>query len=157
MTTREIASVILEIRRRPSPIIMIGDLMSLIGPDGYQEALNRRWIIQDEQGLSVTHFQAMIFEMAEIAAGVEVGDTVIVTRDGKPYQATVTSVDPNGGVSLSYGNEKPTSDPGHYKPEELKVVAKAKVNVPSTSVPTPPVPSFSNPRTTDQTVTPMAR
>lgn len=70
MNTQNIASYLLERRRRTSPVVFNGDVLQAIGPDGLQEALRRRWLLVDTDTghLQVTHLQAHVQEM-EAAAG----------------------------------------------------------------------------------------
>jgi hypothetical protein len=72
MTTNQIAAKILEFRRA-SGLLMPGKLHADIGPDAIGEALNRRWIIADEDTgyLMITTEQTRIAEMQELAATVE--------------------------------------------------------------------------------------
>jgi len=72
MTTNQIAAKILEFRRS-SGLLMPGKLHSDIGSEAVGEALNRRWIIADEDTgyLMITTEQTRIREMQELAAKVE--------------------------------------------------------------------------------------
>lgn len=125
---REIAEAVLARRSSLSAIILSGDLTAELGHKGLQEALMRGWIVPDyESGfLKVSNQMATIHEMETVvnSPGAQVGDTVIVSRDGKAYQAVVKSV-VNGKVKLSFGTERPTGDPEtEYSAEEIKLTGR---------------------------------
>lgn len=44
-----IARKLNERRYRPNPVLTTGELLSMIGSDGVQEALNRRWLVPDNE------------------------------------------------------------------------------------------------------------
>lgn len=158
MNTNQIASTILEIRKRPSPFIQTGEIFLLLGPDGFQEALNRRWLIQDSENCSmrVTHIEAFIEQMRELAEadiGIpgndpdpEVGDSVVIASDGQTYQATVKAKD-GDGYQLSFPPGKsPTRTSPTYKKAELKRYAEPEKTVPPGSVaPGTPTPRSATP------------
>ena len=143
MKTSEIARKILEVRKRPSPFIMNGELMLLLGPDGFQEALNRRWIIQDSENgaMLVTPLQAFIEHMKTLAEeedsdyDPEVGDSVVVASDGSTYTATVQSKE-GDSYKLSFPPGKgPNRVVPSYKKGELKKFAQPEQKVQPGSVP----------------------
>lgn len=146
MKTSEIARTILEIRKRPSPFVLNGELMVLLGPDGFQEALNRRWLIQDSENscMRVTDIEAFIEQMqdlseAEVGApgddpDPEVGDSVFIASDGQTYQATVKARE-GDGYQLSFPPGKaPNRTSPTYKKAELRRYAEPEKNVPPGSV-----------------------
>lgn len=140
MKTSEIARKILEVRKRPSPFIMTGELTVLLGPDGFQEALSRRWIIHDSENAAmlVTPLQAFIEHMktlAEADYGPEVGDSVVVASDGSTYTATVQSKE-GENYKLSFPPGKgPNRMVPAYKKGELKKFAQPEQRVQPGSVP----------------------
>ena len=140
MKTSEIARKILEVRKRPSPFIMTGELTVLLGPDGFQEALSRRWIIHDSENAAmlVTPLQAFIEHMktlAEADYGPEVGDSVVVASDGSTYTATVQSKE-GENYKLSFPPGKsPNRVVSAYKKGELKKFAQPEQRVQPGSVP----------------------
>ena len=140
MKTSEIARKILEVRKRPSPFIMTGELTVLLGPDGFQEALSRRWIIHDSENAAmlVTPLQAVIEHMktlAEADYGPEVGDSVVVASDGSTYTATVQSKE-GENYKLSFPPGKsPNRVVSAYKKGELKKFAQPEQRVQPGSVP----------------------
>ena len=135
MNTADIARKILEIRRRPSPFIMNGELMLLLGPDGFQEALNRRWLIQDSENgaMLVTPLEQFIDQMRRLAEAFpsqpqeedpQVGDSVYVASDGQTYDATVQAKE-GESYKLSFQPGKAPSRPNPaYKKDELKRYAR---------------------------------
>lgn len=139
MTTQQLAYSILEIRKRPSPFVMSGELLLLLGPQGYQEALNRRWLIHDSENsaLRVTHIESFIADMKRLADDFnnpnedpEVGDSVIVADDGKSYEATVQSRE--GDVyklSFPAGKAPLRTLPGYQK-NQLRRFARPDNKVP---------------------------
>lgn len=143
MHIHEVAQAILEIRRLPSPFIRSGELAQLIGPDGFQEALARRWLIQDHQQgtLVVTNIVATVEDIQRVAETYAeadepaVGDSVIVADDGKSYEATVQAKE-GGGYKLSFPPGKaPLRSLPAYKKEQLKRFAKPDAVVPKGSSP----------------------
>lgn len=139
MKTSEIARKILEVRKRPSPFIMTGELTVLLGPDGFQEALSRRWIIHDSENAAmlVTPLQAFIEHMKTLAedGDPEVGDSVVVASDGSTYTGTVQSK--NGeDYKLSFPPGKgPSRVVPAYKKGEIKKFAQPEQKVQPGSVP----------------------
>ena len=139
MKTSEIARKILEVRKRPSPFIMTGELTVLLGPDGFQEALSRRWIIHDSENAAmlVTPLQAFIEHMKTLAEDYdpEVGDSVVVASDGSTYTATVQSKE-GENYKLSFPPGKgPNRVVPAYKKGELKKFAQPEQRVQPGSVP----------------------
>jgi hypothetical protein len=143
MNTSEIARKILEVRKRPSPFIMNGELMLLLGPDGFQEALSRRWLIQDSENgaMLVTPLEAFISQMRQLAEEAdtdydpEVGDSVVVASDGATYTATVQSK-AGDDYKLSFPPGKgPNRVVPSYKKGELKKFAQPEQKIQPGSVP----------------------
>ena len=127
-STREVAQAVLARRSSLSPIIMSGDLTAELGREGLQDALAHGWVIPDyESGfLKVSNQMATIQEMETVVnnPNVQVGDTVIISRDGKAYQGTVKSV-ANGKAKVSFGTERPTGDPEtEYGADQMKIVGR---------------------------------
>lgn len=69
ITTKEIASTLLERRSRLTHIIMPGDILGQLGPEGVQEALRRTWLESgyDTGALKVTGNMGLIADMERIA------------------------------------------------------------------------------------------
>lgn len=69
-TLKEIAQIVLERRQRMNPTVMQGEMSAVLGEDGLQEALNRRWLVPNyESGyLQVANHGNVVEEMQEIAA-----------------------------------------------------------------------------------------
>ena len=151
MKTSEIARKILEVRKRPSPFIMTGELTVLLGPDGFQEALSRRWIIHDSENAAmlVTPLQAFIEHMKTLAEedsdyDPEVGDSVVVASDGSTYTATVQSKE-GENYKLSFPPGKsPNRVVSAYKKGELKKFAQPEQRVQPGSVPVKQQPTNSS-------------
>lgn len=70
---QELAQTLLKRRSAASPMVMPGELVSLVGPDGMQEALQRRWVIPiSETGhLQLNTATAIMADMDAIAAQAE--------------------------------------------------------------------------------------
>jgi len=139
MKTSQIAKKILEIRKRPSPFIMNGELMLLLGPDGFQEALNRRWLIQDSDNgaMLVTPLEAFIDQMRQLCEedDLEVGDSVVVGSDGTTYTGTVQSREGNN-YKLSFPPGKgPVSQMSVYPRNQINRYAQPAKNIQPGSVP----------------------
>ena len=118
---------------------MTGELTVLLGPDGFQEALSRRWIIHDSENAAmlVTPLQAFIEHMKTLAEGIdpEVGDSVVVASDGSTYTATVQSKE-GENYKLSFPPGKgPNRVVPAYKKGELKKFAQPEQRVQPGSVP----------------------
>lgn len=79
MTTQEIARYIHERRLRASPIILPGEAIAIIGSEGLQEALDRRWLVPDHDSgyLQVTGDMARVAEITETAAAEPVVESTI--------------------------------------------------------------------------------
>lgn len=69
-TLKEIATIILERRQRMNPTVMQGEMTTVLGEDGLQEALNRRWLVPNyESGyLQVANHGSVVEDMQAIAA-----------------------------------------------------------------------------------------
>jgi hypothetical protein len=69
-TLKEIATTILERRQRMNPTVMQGEMNAVLGEDGLQEALNRRWLVPNyEDGyLHISPQGSVVEEMQAIAA-----------------------------------------------------------------------------------------
>jgi hypothetical protein len=69
-TLKEIATTILERRQRMNPTVMQGEMNAVLGEDGLQEALNRRWLVPNyEDGyLHISPQGSAVEEMQAIAA-----------------------------------------------------------------------------------------
>jgi hypothetical protein len=69
-TLKEIATIILERRQRMNPTVMQGEMSTVLGEDGLQEALNRRWLVPNyESGyLQVANHGSVVEDMQAIAA-----------------------------------------------------------------------------------------
>lgn len=76
-TLKEIATTILERRQRMNPTVMQGEMNAVLGEDGLQEALSRRWLVPNyEDGyLHISPHQSVVEEMQEIAAMPEPAPT----------------------------------------------------------------------------------
>ena len=143
MNTAKIARKILEMRKRPSPYIMNGELILILGPDGFQEALNRRWLIQDSENgaMLITPLEAFIDQMRSLAEDddsdydPEVGDSVVVASDGATYTGTVQSKDgENYKLSFPPGKGPGRVEPA-YKKQQLKKFAQPEQRIQPGSVP----------------------
>lgn len=127
-STREVAEAVLARRSSLSPVVMSGDLTAELGREGLQDALAHGWIVPDYDSgfLKVTNLLAKVQEMETVVnnPNAQVGDTVIVSRDGRAYQGTVKSV-ANGKAKVSFGAERPTGDPEtEYTSDQLKIVGR---------------------------------
>ncbi len=143
MKTSQIAKKILEVRKRPSPFIMNGELILLLGPDGFQEALNRRWPIQDSDNgaMLITPLEAFIEQMRTLAEEDDsdyepgVGDSVVVASDGATYTATVQSKE-GEDYKLSFPPGKgPSRAETSYKKNQLRKFAQPEQKIQPGSVP----------------------
>jgi hypothetical protein len=69
-TLKEIATTILERRQRMNPTVMQGEMNAVLGEDGLQEALSRRWLVPNyEDGyLHISPHGSVVEEMQAIAA-----------------------------------------------------------------------------------------
>lgn len=69
-TLKEIATIILERRQRMNPTVMQGEMTTVLGEDGLQEALNRRWLVPnyDSGYLQVANHGSVVEDMEAIAA-----------------------------------------------------------------------------------------
>ena len=156
MKISDIAKTILEIRKRPSPFIMNGELMLLLGPDGFQEALNKRWLIQDSENscMRITPLEAFIQQMKDIVEAdigrpgddqdPDIGDSVFVAADGQTYQATIQAKDGDSYRLSFVPGKAPSRVNPTYKKNELKRYAEPQKNVPTGSVPAKETPPSSN-------------
>lgn len=95
MNITRIARTINERRHRPNPVITTGELISSIGSDGMQEALNRNWLIPDnDTGFLMVNYNAG--KLAEIAEACKCkscgkcdGDCDCGCQDDKPKSKTM--------------------------------------------------------------------
>lgn len=73
MNTQQLAQTILERRQSMSPIVTQGEIISAVGSEGLQEALQRRWLVpQEDTGyLQVSTDMARIEEMQEMCEKCE--------------------------------------------------------------------------------------
>lgn len=68
-TPNEICKAILERRNRMTHVILPGEIMAVIGPEGVSEALRQRWLVPDTDSgyLCATNDLAKVAEMQRIA------------------------------------------------------------------------------------------
>jgi hypothetical protein len=90
MKLNEIASLILQ-RQNSSPVIMSGTLRAEIGHDNFALALEKRWVVPNEESgeLSVSSDQATLNEMRKLAAEVAKPDPV--SEQQAPYMTRIFS------------------------------------------------------------------
>ena len=138
-TIQEIASVLIERRSRATPIILPGEMIAAIEPEGMQEALQRRWVVpdMDSGNLMVTTDLSKLREMQEAAstppvetkvaesacAGYAVDHAnrphlwlheIAAPATGKPGPA-LTAPPPVSPTAPTVGRATPTLDPtGEY-------------------------------------------
>jgi hypothetical protein len=143
MNLSEVAAKILELRKRPSPFLRQGELMELLGRDGYQTALTQKWVILDNLEvpgtLRVTHIESFIDRMRQLAEVTlnqpvdpddpDVGDSVVVTADGKPYTATVQSREADGYKLSFTPGQGPANTASTYKRNQVKRYATPATKV----------------------------
>jgi hypothetical protein len=84
-TVNEIAALVLERRARSSPTVMQGEMRDVLGEDGFGEAINRRWLVANEDTgyLQVSSDGARLSEMEELAKTVSKPAVESVERDSK--------------------------------------------------------------------------
>lgn len=133
MTLPQIAAVIMDRRNKMNPIVMIGEMQQALGPDGFSEALNRRWLIPDITSghLSISEHQGVIDELRALAeqAQYQVGDSVMVVSNGQTYAATVKAIRPDGSYELSYPDgAQPSESRENYKQDEIRPVARPDID-----------------------------
>lgn len=94
MNTQEIAQTILERRNRMNPVIMNGEMIGLLGAEGMQEALQRRWLVPDmDTGhLQVSNDLAVVEELRSVAA------------TPAPKQEESIVADPTHNIALSHAH-----------------------------------------------------
>lgn len=136
MTNEQVAYLVLKRRNTMNPIVMIGEMHNLLGADGFQFALENRWIVPDYAtgDLQITENTGILEEIRALAenAAYKVGDSVLVTGDdGHPYSATIQGINPDGTYALAYGEKKPAGARPEqaYRPEQLRPVARPDVNL----------------------------
>jgi len=68
MNTADIAKTVLERRTRMSPIVFQGEMHEVLGADGLAEALQRRWLIPNQESgyLQVTNDEGVVEEMKKL-------------------------------------------------------------------------------------------
>jgi len=110
MTTQEIARYVQEHRLRASPVIMNGDAVRDIGPEGLQEAINRRWLVADyDTGyLQVTGDMTRVAEIIEAAAMEPVVESVVESASA-PFAM-------NHALRTGYGMINEIGAPGTGRP-----------------------------------------
>lgn len=157
----KVANAILERRRRLTSIVQSGELQAEIGPEGFSEALRRRWVVPDysETGaLQVTNLRAQIdeIEIAAKAVGsvsaapadqkLAVGDPVTIADNGKVITGVVKEMRPDGRVVVSFGAARPASGQEDFAPTEIKKT-EVDANRPAgaTSIPQPPPAGSAHP------------
>lgn len=107
---------------------MPGALQSVLGEDGYREAIQRKWLEPDYNTgfLHITERIQLLDEIRALAAAIDeadpvyqVNDDAIVVQDGKTYPGKVAKVNPDGTYVLSFeSNNKPLPKPS-YTANEL--------------------------------------
>ena len=138
MTISEIARALLVERRKLTLGLDQGKLIKAIGPDGLAEALRRRWLVGDENGLRVSQDMAVLEVITSQAEQLQVGDPVTVAEDGKTYTGVVKACAADGKVTVSFGNEKPRTDRPYTKEEVRKATSTTPGRPPTpTTTPTP--------------------
>lgn len=73
MNTQEIAQKLLQRRNAMNPVVMPGEMIGTLGSEAMQEALQRRWLVpnQDTGLLQVSSEMAKVIEMRECAEKCE--------------------------------------------------------------------------------------
>lgn len=134
MTIGSIAKTILD-RRSVNPIVMSGEMRDMLGAEGFQTALDRRWITPDAytgMNLMVTDQQPFIEEMRGLAESEDgtykVGDTVLAVENGQVFNAVVQGIRPDGSYILSFGDKRPTTPRESYKREEVRPIARPETH-----------------------------
>ena len=124
MNIRLIASAIIN-RRNLSPVVMQGTIQDMLGPDGFTEALRLRWLdVNTEDGMiHLTNSQQKLDEMRAIVddENAQVGDAVTVAEEGQAFQGTVQRVNPDGSVTLTFGDKKPKAPKPMYRKDEIRL------------------------------------
>lgn len=103
MKTADIAKVVLERRSRMSPIVFQGEMLEKLGSEGLSEALQRRWLVPNEDSgyLQVTNEEALVLDMQAQARLQEDCDEPGCPEDEKEEESEEKSAETEGGVEES--------------------------------------------------------
>ena len=131
--TNAIAKAILNRKNTLSTLVIPSDLKQEIGPTGYQEACNAGWLKPDlETGtMSITNEAGLLRDIKALAEDLppdpQIGDTAVVSANGDSFEGSVSKVNPDGTVSLTFSGRKPEGKE-IFKKDELRVVRKMVPN-----------------------------
>ena len=133
-----------ERRYRASPVVTTGELINLIGNDGLQEALNRRWIVPDQDtGFLTLNFNGGKLVELESACRCQCGKTDCACPEVN--EGAASTVMPMREAFAGFGLPMPSSTPTN---------PPAAVSVPRTpATPTAPAaPGQASPQIGDDAV-----
>lgn len=121
MNTRKIAHTILTSRNKIQSSIMGEAMRRKLGPDGFQEALRRGWLLVDHESgfLNVSSLATKLEEMRTISISdkPQEGDQASVISDGEEVEGTVAGQSHNGMVTIKFSS----GEEGEFDPQQVKI------------------------------------
>lgn len=137
MNINEIARKIISERKKLACTNTPATLQSVLGPDGFTEALRRGWLYIDfDMGgmVGVTNDHSMLAKINEIADTLKVGDAVAVTENGQSFQGKVMAIKQDGTYTLAFeGDKRPSKI--DFKREEIAFTPQANTTTTPPSYP----------------------
>lgn len=99
-----------------------------VGHSGFQEAVNRKWLIADEDAhaLRVNDNGSVLNSIIEQANedDLGIGDEVLVTDNGESFKGVVARSE-NGAFEVSFSGGKKPRNVRPFRREEIQFVSKA--------------------------------
>ncbi len=135
MNFPQLATVLLDrVTRSATPTVLVGEMQQLLGSDAFSEALRLRWLSHDVEtgGLTVANSATTLDQLREVASGnlkslgsdstnlsnlqeadggYQVGDEVLTVVNGKPVNARVKRVLPDGSLDLDHPGRSSSAAP----------------------------------------------
>lgn len=156
MNFPQLATVLLDrVTRSATPTVLVGEMQNLLGADAFSEALRLRWLSHDVEtgGLTVANSSTMMNQLREVASGnlqslgadvsnlstvqeadggYQVGDEVMTTVNGRPVNARVKSVRPDGTMELDYPSQNRPANSAPVKRDMVKPISRPTIKPGST-------------------------